>query len=133
MHLDEQALQYHLERGDFSRWLDGTIADKELATPAAVWEDQLLARSRPRHQLGQAVGERYLHPHNHHGQSRPTHVPRRSRATPLRRYRMRASAWPIPGFLKRRGAPFRAASLPVVSGRRDGDDWGLALVAVNPR
>ncbi|HUH71423.1 MAG TPA: hypothetical protein VLZ05_22590 [Mycobacterium sp.] len=46
MHLDEQALQYHLERGDFSRWLDGTIADKELATPAAVWEDQLLARSR---------------------------------------------------------------------------------------
>ena len=30
-HLDPRVLQYHLERGDFSRWLDDTIADKELA------------------------------------------------------------------------------------------------------
>jgi hypothetical protein len=39
---------------------------------------------------------------------------------------MRASTWPTPGFLKRRSAPFRAASQPVLSDRRDGDDWGLA-------
>ena len=28
-HLDPKALRYHLEQGDFSRWLEGTIADKE--------------------------------------------------------------------------------------------------------
>jgi hydroxymethylpyrimidine pyrophosphatase-like HAD family hydrolase/ribosomal protein L39E len=64
-HLDPQALQYHLERGDFSRWLNNTIADKELAAQVAVWEDQLLAHraadlERIRHQLVRAVGERYL-------------------------------------------------------------------------
>jgi len=64
-HLDPQALQYHLERGDFSRWLNNTIADKELAAQVAVWEDQLLAHraadlERIRHQLVRAVEERYL-------------------------------------------------------------------------
>ena len=64
-HLDPQALQYHLERGDFSRWLNHTIADQDLAAQVAAWEDQLLARraadlERIRHQLVQAVGERYL-------------------------------------------------------------------------
>ncbi|MCI4674131.1 helicase HerA domain-containing protein [Candidatus Mycolicibacterium alkanivorans] len=42
-HLDPRALQYHLERADFSRWLDDTIADKESASQVAVWEDELLA------------------------------------------------------------------------------------------
>jgi len=64
-HLDPKALQYHLERGDFSRWLNNTIADKELAAQMAVWEDQLLAHraadlERIRHQLVRAVQERYL-------------------------------------------------------------------------
>ncbi len=64
-HLDQRALEYHLERGDFSRWLDGTIADKELATQVAGWEDELMARravelERMRHQLIHAVEERYL-------------------------------------------------------------------------
>lgn len=35
-HLDPRALQYHLERGDFSRWLDDIIADKELAMQVSV-------------------------------------------------------------------------------------------------
>ena len=65
MHLDQQALEYHLERGDFSHWLDGTIADKELATPVAGWGDELLAHravdlERIRHQLIHAVEQRYL-------------------------------------------------------------------------
>ncbi|MGV7868052.1 HAD hydrolase family protein [Mycobacterium kansasii] len=64
-HLDQQALEYHLERGDFSRWLDGTIADKDLATQVAAWEDELLANraadlERIRLHLAQAVEERYL-------------------------------------------------------------------------
>jgi CheB methylesterase len=59
-----QALQYHLERGDFSRWLEGTIADKDLAAQVAAWEDELLAHpaahlERIRHQLVQAVEQRY--------------------------------------------------------------------------
>ncbi len=64
-HLDPRALQYHLERGDFSRWLDNTIADKELAAQVAVWEDELLAHraadlERIRRQLVEAVEQRYL-------------------------------------------------------------------------
>ncbi|KKC03579.1 HAD family hydrolase [Mycobacterium nebraskense] len=63
--LDQQALEYHLERGDFSRWLEGTIADNELAARVAAWEDDLDARraadlERIRHQLVQAVEKRYL-------------------------------------------------------------------------
>lgn len=63
--LNPQALRYHLERGDFSSWLDSTIADKNLAEQAAVWEDELLAHQaadleRIRHQLVRAVEERYL-------------------------------------------------------------------------
>ena len=70
-HVDEQALQYHLERGDFSGWLDGTIADTDLATQVAAWEDRLLAHraadlKRIRHQLIQAVAERYLDVHDDH-------------------------------------------------------------------
>ena len=64
-HLDTRALQYHLERGDFSRWLDDTIADKELAAQVAVWEDELHAHraadlERIRRQFRQAVQQRYL-------------------------------------------------------------------------
>ena len=70
-HLDQPALEYHLERGDFSHWLDGTIADKELATKAAAWEDELDAHraadlERIRHRLVHAVEERYLPSQEHH-------------------------------------------------------------------
>ena len=64
MHLNPQALQYHLERGDFSRWLEATIADEDLAAQVAAWEDELLAHraahlERIRHQLVRAVEQRY--------------------------------------------------------------------------
>jgi hypothetical protein len=64
-HLDQQAFEYHLERGDFSHWLDGTIADKDLAVRVAGWEDELEAHrgadlERIRDQLVQAVERRYL-------------------------------------------------------------------------
>lgn len=64
-HLDPQALQHHLERGDFSRWLAGTIADKDLAAQVVAWEDELLAHraadlERIRQRLIQAVRDRYL-------------------------------------------------------------------------
>jgi len=66
-HLDHQALQYHLDRGDFSRWLAGTIADLDFAKQVAAWEDEVPARhaadvERVRHQLVRAVEERYLLP-----------------------------------------------------------------------
>ena len=69
-HLDPRALQYHPERGDFSRWLDDIIADKELAMQVAVWEDELLAHraadlERIRRELVQAVEQRYLELPNH--------------------------------------------------------------------
>lgn len=64
-HLDQQALEYHLERGDFSHWLEGTIVDRELATRVAAWEDELEARraadlERIRHNLVRAIEQRYL-------------------------------------------------------------------------
>lgn len=67
-HLDPGALQYHLERRDFSRWLDDTIADKEFAAQVAVWEDELLVHraadlERIRRQMVQAVEHRYLSAH----------------------------------------------------------------------
>ena len=70
-HLDERALEYHLERGDFSRWLDGTIADKELATRVAAWEDELEARravdlEHIRQKLIHAVEDRYSPAQEHH-------------------------------------------------------------------
>jgi hydroxymethylpyrimidine pyrophosphatase-like HAD family hydrolase len=70
-HLDIQTLQYHLERGDFSRWLEGTIADRGLATQVAAWEDELLAHHAAdmehiRGQLIRAVEDRYLEPPDHH-------------------------------------------------------------------
>ncbi|OBH02413.1 MULTISPECIES: HAD hydrolase family protein [unclassified Mycobacterium] len=64
-HLDQQALEYHLERGDFSHWLEGTIADKDFALLVAAWEDELEAHraadvERIRDQLVRAVEKRYL-------------------------------------------------------------------------
>ncbi|HUH68901.1 MAG TPA: HAD hydrolase family protein [Mycobacterium sp.] len=64
-YLDLQALQYHLERGDFSRWLGDTIADMEFAAQVAAWEDELVARraadlQRVRRQLIHAIEQRYL-------------------------------------------------------------------------
>ncbi len=69
-HLDPQALQYHLERGDFSRWLGDTIADTDLAAQVTAWEDELVARragdlQRIRRQLIHTIEERYLNPAEH--------------------------------------------------------------------
>jgi hydroxymethylpyrimidine pyrophosphatase-like HAD family hydrolase len=69
-HLDQEALEYHLERGDFSHWLEGTIADADLAVRVAAWEDELEARraadlERIRDQLVQAVERRYLPSEQH--------------------------------------------------------------------
>lgn len=63
--LDQRTLQYHLDRGDFSRWLDGTIADKYFARQVAAWEDEVSARhaadmERMRNQFAHAIDERYL-------------------------------------------------------------------------
>lgn len=64
IHLDQRALQYHLDRGDFSRWLEGTIADRDFARQVAAREDEVMARhaadvERVRRQLVHAVQERY--------------------------------------------------------------------------
>jgi hydroxymethylpyrimidine pyrophosphatase-like HAD family hydrolase len=70
-HLDPEAFRYHLERGDFSRWIDSTIADKDFATHVAAWEDELQAHGaadleRIRQRLIQGVEERYLDPDDNH-------------------------------------------------------------------
>ncbi|MGN6132436.1 MAG: HAD-IIB family hydrolase [Nocardioidaceae bacterium] len=64
--LDPEVLEYHLQRGDLSRWLEHTIADRDLATEVAGLEADLAARraadvERARSRIVQAVGERYLH------------------------------------------------------------------------
>lgn len=64
-HLDLSALEYHLNRGDFSRWLRDIIADTTLADQVAAWEDELQAHraadlERVRRELSKAVEDRYL-------------------------------------------------------------------------
>lgn len=63
--LDAAALQYHLERGDFSRWLAHTVADRELAAEVAALEDRLAAQraadiERVRNDIVRSVNDRYL-------------------------------------------------------------------------
>lgn len=64
-HLDPDVLEFHLQRGDLSRWLDTTIADKDLAAHVAALESELSARrsaelERIRKQIVAAVSDRYL-------------------------------------------------------------------------
>ncbi len=64
-HVDPAVLEFHLERGDLSRWLGDTIADRDLATCVAALEGDLAARraadiERVRQQIVAAVGSRYL-------------------------------------------------------------------------
>lgn len=64
-HLSPESLQFHLERGDFSRWLGHTITDAELASEVASWEDELAAHRAAevegiRRQIVTAVQQRYL-------------------------------------------------------------------------
>lgn len=63
-HVDADVLEYHLTRGDLSRWLDTTVADKQLAARVAEFEHDLAARraadlERIRTQIAVAVRERY--------------------------------------------------------------------------
>ncbi|MGP4057303.1 HAD hydrolase family protein [Mycobacterium sp. 4D054] len=63
--LAPETLRFHLERGDFSRWLRHTIADAELAAEVASWEDELAAHhaaeaERIRTRISHAVQKRYL-------------------------------------------------------------------------
>ena len=64
-HVDPAVLEYHLQRGDLSRWLEHTIADRDLAAEVAALEGELAARraadlERVRAAIVRAVGERYL-------------------------------------------------------------------------
>lgn len=66
--LAPQALDFHLERGDFSRWLEHTVTDRVLAAEVASWEDEMAAHraaevERVREQLIRAVQHRYLDDH----------------------------------------------------------------------
>ncbi len=63
-HVDADVLEYHLARGDLSRWLETTVADKELAARVAAFERDLAARrtaelERIRKQIAVAVADRY--------------------------------------------------------------------------
>ncbi|QFS90196.1 Sugar phosphatase YidA [Mycobacterium sp. THAF192] len=69
--LDPKSLRYHLERGDFSRWLAHTVADTELADEMAAWEDELAAPraaevERIRGLIVHAIEERYLDDQGQH-------------------------------------------------------------------
>lgn len=52
-HVDTTTLQYHLERGDFSRWLEGAIADSDFAAQVAEQHDECTDEA----DQGVAVGE----------------------------------------------------------------------------
>ncbi len=63
-HCDPPILDYHLSRGDFSRWITGTLADLSLASQFAAIERDLsqhraAALERARHQIMHAIDCRY--------------------------------------------------------------------------
>lgn len=64
-HCDPAVLEYHLVRGDLSRWLKGTIADQQLGALVAALESDLAGRraadiERVRRELVRAITERYV-------------------------------------------------------------------------
>ncbi|HEY7262054.1 MAG TPA: HAD hydrolase family protein [Trebonia sp.] len=63
-HCDPVVLAYHLSRGDFSRWVTGTLADQTLGRQVAAIERDLsqhhaAALERARHQIMHAIDSRY--------------------------------------------------------------------------
>ena len=63
-HCDPAVLGYHLSRGDFSRWITGSLADHHLGSDLAAIERDLLLRhaaelERARHRIMHAIGNRY--------------------------------------------------------------------------
>lgn len=63
-HCDPDILAYHLSRGDFSRWVTGTLADHNLGRQVAAIERDLsqhhaAALERARHQIIHAIDSRY--------------------------------------------------------------------------
>ena len=63
-HCDPAVLAYHLARGDFSRWITGTLADRSLGTHLAAIERDLGHRhaaelERARHRIIHAIDSRY--------------------------------------------------------------------------
>jgi hydroxymethylpyrimidine pyrophosphatase-like HAD family hydrolase len=63
-HCDPAVLGYHLSRGDFSRWITGTLADRHLGNDLAAIERDLFVRhaaelERARHRIIHAIDSRY--------------------------------------------------------------------------
>jgi hydroxymethylpyrimidine pyrophosphatase-like HAD family hydrolase len=63
--VDSRVLAHHLEHGDFSRWILGTIQDRELAAAVGAIERNLLARRaadllHARERLLEEIDSRYL-------------------------------------------------------------------------
>lgn len=63
-HCDPDVLGYHLSRGDFSRWITSTLADRHLGTDLAAIERDLSLRhaadlERARHRIIHAIDNRY--------------------------------------------------------------------------
>jgi hydroxymethylpyrimidine pyrophosphatase-like HAD family hydrolase len=63
--VDSRVLAHHLERGDFSRWILGTLQDRDLAAAVGALERNLLARraadlAHARERLTEEVDSRYL-------------------------------------------------------------------------
>jgi hypothetical protein len=63
--VDSRVLAHHLERGDFSRWILGTLQDRDLAAAVGALERNLLARhaadlAHVRERLTEEIDSRYL-------------------------------------------------------------------------
>jgi hypothetical protein len=60
--VDEATWQWHREHGDYSRWLDSSIKDPELAAEAKALEDGSAPPTEARRLLHEAIGRRYTLP-----------------------------------------------------------------------
>lgn len=66
-HCEPATLEYHLSRGDFSRWVFGTLADQELGADLAAIERELgmqraIELERARQRVIDSIWQRYLQP-----------------------------------------------------------------------
>jgi hypothetical protein len=62
--VDDDTWMYHLQRGDYSRWFQDVIGDRDLAAEARQIEDQCDSPAHSRQQMHAAVERRYTQPEN---------------------------------------------------------------------
>lgn len=58
MEVDEKSLRFHLQRGDFEKWIGGVLKDEELARQVRELRETFVTSDNPRDRLHSIVSKR---------------------------------------------------------------------------